>query len=51
MIEEALDVRFHDIPIPPVLESEGQVGDRLLRTAMGPIAIAAIQKVLFIDCI
>ena len=48
-IEAAFDVRFDNIPITPVLEIEGQVSDRLLRTTIGPVASAELQKVLLLD--
>ena len=50
MVEEALDIGLYQIAIPPVLQVEGEVSDRIQRPASGPIAVTALQKVLLIDC-
>jgi hypothetical protein len=42
VVEEAFDVYLNQIPIPPVLQVEGEVPDRIQRPAFGPIAVAAI---------
>jgi hypothetical protein len=49
MGKEAFDIDFYHVPIPPVLQVEGAVSDRIQRPTAGAIAVAAIQKVLLID--
>ena len=49
MVKEAFDVDFSHIPIPSILQIEGQVSDRIQRPPSWAIAVTAIQKVLRID--
>jgi hypothetical protein len=49
MVKEAVDGRFHQGAIRAVLESEGEVAARLLRSPSGAIPVPALQKVLRID--
>jgi hypothetical protein len=49
MVKEAFDINLYHIPIPPVLQVEGEVPDRIQRPASGTITVAAIQKILLID--
>ena len=49
-IEEALDIGLHQIAISSVLQIEGEVADRIQRTASGSIAVTTLQKILLIDC-
>jgi hypothetical protein len=39
--EKAFDIGFHQISIPSVLQVEGEVPDRIPRSASGPIAVTA----------
>src|SRR5262249_20132632 len=48
-IEEALDIGLYQIAISSVLQIEGEVADRLQRTASGSVAVTALQKILLID--
>jgi hypothetical protein len=50
MVEAAWDIGLHPIPISSVLQIEGEVSDRLQRSASGSIAVPALQKILRIDC-
>ena len=49
VVEKALDVGLDEVPIPTVLQVEGQVTDRLLRTTLGPVSITEVQEILLID--
>lgn len=50
LVEEALHVRLAQGAIRPVLEVKGEVTDRILCSSSGAIPLAAIYKVLLIDC-
>ena len=49
MIEEALNVGLHHIPIPPVLQVKGQVSDRSPCPTFRPVPITAPQKFLLVN--
>jgi len=50
MVEAALDIGLHQIPLSSVLQSEGEVSDRIQRSASGAIAAPALQTILRRDC-
>ncbi len=49
MVEKAFNVGLDQITITPVLQIEGEVDDRILRSTGRAITVAAVQKVLLID--
>jgi uncharacterized protein YjeT (DUF2065 family) len=49
VVEESLDVRFHDIVVLPKLELEGQLVYGVQRSHVRAIAITTAQKVLLVD--
>jgi hypothetical protein len=42
VVEEAFDIYLDQIPLPPGLQVEGEVPDRLQRPAFGPIAVTTL---------
>jgi hypothetical protein len=49
IIEEALDVGLHDIPIDPVLQVEGELPHRIQCATVWSVSIAACEEVLLVD--
>src|SRR5208337_856745 len=49
VVEESLDVRFHNPTVPPILQLIREVPYRIKRATTRTIPIAAIEKVLLIN--
>jgi len=49
-VKEALASGLYPIALSSVLQSEGEVADRIQRPASGALAVPALQKILRLDC-